>query len=574
MTPDPKSPAFERVPLDRRAWIQFERALCSFARSEARGKAGWLLGALLALMLALNALNVVNSYVGRDFMTAIEQRSMWDFFWKALVYVGVFAASTVAAVLLRFSEERLALLWREWLTRSLIERYLARGSFYRLRERGEIGNPDQRIAEDVRAFTTTTVSFLLMLLNGTLTIVAFSGVLWSISPGLFAVAVAYAGAGSVLTVVLGRPLVWLAYNQSDKEAGLRADLVHVRENAEAIVYLGGDRRLASRLSRRIAELTGNLRRMIAVNRNLGFFTTGYNYMIQIIPALIVAPLFIRGEVEFGVIPQSAMAFSHLLGAFSLIVTQFQSISSYAAAGVRLGALSDAADQAALPGALPIAIDEDGDALRYESLSLRSPLDGRLLIDALELAIPAETRVLVTGPNEAAKLALFRATAGIWENGEGRIVRPACDELMFLPERPYLAPGTLRQILVRRGAEDAVTEERIALVMKDLGLEPVLARVGDLDVERDWLHLLSLGELQLLAVARIALAAPRFALLHRIGTTLGAVQVAQALRVLSEASITYLTLGENNADIEHHDALLELAADGTWRYAELRNGAHP
>jgi putative ATP-binding cassette transporter len=556
------------VKLDRRTWTQFAHALRSFASSEVGGKAAWLLGALMALMLALNGLNVVNSYVGRDFMTAIEQRSMSGFFSKALLYLGVFAASTVAAVILRFSEERLALLWREWLTRLLLGRYLARGSFYRLRERGEIGNPDQRIADDVRAFTTTTVSFLLLLTNGTLTIVAFSGVLWSISPLLFAVAVGYALAGSVLTVVLGRPLVWLSYDQSDKEASFRADLVHVRENAESIVYLGGDRRLRAHLTRRVADLVGNLRHMIAVNRNLGFFTTGYNYLIQLIPALIVAPMFIRGEAAFGVIPQSAMAFSHLLGAFSLIVTQFQSISSYAAAGARLGALSDAAEQAALPGASPIAIEEESEDLAYEALTLRSPLDGRVLLAGLSVAIPQGTRVLVAGPNESAKLALFRATAGIWESGQGRIRRPAPDELMFLAERPYLPPGTLRQLLLPRGLHDDRIEERMELVLKELGLELML-RAGEREAERDWHSALSLGEQQLLAVARIALAAPRFALLQRIGTTLGAEQVARSLELLADTGITYLTLGENNARADQYDAVLELAADGGWSWRPMR-----
>jgi putative ATP-binding cassette transporter len=540
----------------------------SFARSKAGSPAAWLLGALLALMLALNALNVVNSYVGRDFMTAIERRSMPAFVSKALLYVGVFAASTVVAVIFRFCEERLALLWRDWLTRMLLARYLARGSFYHLRERGEIANPDQRIADDVRSFTSTTVSFLLMLANGTLTIVAFSGVLWAISPWLFAVAVAYAGAGSVLTVVLGRPLVWLSYNQSDKEASLRAELVHVRENAESIVYLGADGRLRARLSTRVADVVANVRRMIAVNRNLGFFTTGYNYLIQIIPALIVAPMFMRGEIEFGAIPQSAMAFSHLLGAFSLIVTQFQSISSYAAAGARLGALGDAAEQAVRPGLSRIEVEEESDDLRFEAVTLHSPIDGRVLVAELSLAIAPGTRVLVAGPDEDAKLALFRATAGIWAAGHGRIRRPADDEIMFLAERPYLPAGNLRQILLRSRSEDSADAQRIALALKELGIEAVLERAGTIDVERDWHHVLSLGEQQLLAVARIALAAPRFALLQRIGTTLGAEQVARSLRLLAAGGITYLGMGDAHVRSGQYDAVLELAQDGSWSFRDL------
>ena len=163
----------------------------------------------------------------------------------------------------------------------------------------------------MRNLTTTTLTFVLLVVNGSFTILAFSGVLWTISPLLFGVAVAYAAVGSLLTLVLGRPLIWLNYNQSDKEAVFRADLIHVRENAESLALSHREPLIKARLLHHLDELAGNFKQMVAVSRNLGFFTTGYNYLIQIIPALIVAPLYIRGEVEFGVITQSAMAFSQL-----------------------------------------------------------------------------------------------------------------------------------------------------------------------------------------------------------------------------------------------------------------------
>jgi len=393
----------------------------------------------------------VNSYVGRDFMTAIERRSMSGFVGKGLLYLGVFAASTITAVMYRFTEERLGLLWRHWLTRLLVGLYLDGAIYYRLRERADLANPDQRIADDVRTFTTMTLSLLLIWLNGTFTIVAFSGVLWSISPLLFAVAVGYAALGSGLTLVFGRPLLWLNYNQSDREASLRAELVHLRENAEFVAFLRREGRMRERILDRVDALVANARRIIAVNRNLGFFTTGYNYLIQLIPIAIVAPLFIRGESEFGVISQSAMAFSHLIGAFSLVVTQFQQISSYAVVLARLSALSGGVDRlhASVSG---IEIDETGSDLAYDGLTLRSPRDGSVLLDSLSVTLRAGTRTLVTGANEAGRIALFRASAGLWDAGEGRIVHPPSDDFLFLTERPYLPPGTLRKALVRTGWE--------------------------------------------------------------------------------------------------------------------------
>ena len=181
-------------------------------------------------------------------------------------------------------------------------------------------------------------------LNSAFTIAAFSEVLWTISPLLFGVAVLYAAGGSLFTIVLGRPLIRLNYDQLDKEAGFRSELIHVRDNSEAIMQARDEELQTARLLSRLDDLVANFRKITSINRNVGFFTTGYNWLIQIIPALIIAPAFIEGKVEFGVITQSAMAFTALVAAFSLIVTQFQSLSSFAAVMARLSALAEVVGQ--------------------------------------------------------------------------------------------------------------------------------------------------------------------------------------------------------------------------------------
>jgi len=557
-----------RVPITRQTWSQFRRAVTDFANCEVGWRARGLFALLITLLFAFNGLNVLNSYVGRDFMTAISNRDSARFTREAIAYLGVFAASALVGAFYSFSEQRLGLLWREWLTRRLLGAYLDRRAYYRLSAAGVLTSPDERIAEDVRAFTATTLSFVLMLSNTAVTVLAFSGVLWSISRTLFAVAVLYAACGSALTVLFGRPLVWLNYNQLDKEADFRANLVHVQANAESIALLHREGRIGARLRRRFDDLTANMRRIIAVNRNLALFTNGYNYVIQIIPALVVAPLFIRGEVEFGVITQSAMAFSTLVGALSLVVTQFGSISSFAAVVTRLGSLADAMEQGLSPAAAPIDVREDEAHVAYERLTLLSPGSDHVLLRDLSVSVPHGTRVLIVGPNDAAKVALFRATAGIWENGSGRIVRPGLDGILFLPERPYLSPGTLRDVLVREGV---IGDEQIATVLHGLGLEPVLERTGGLDVERDWDDVLSLGEQQLFSVARVVLAAPRFAFLERPRTALGSEQTDRILSLLWERSITYLTLGDGGDSLGDYDAVLELANDGGWTWKSVEAG---
>ncbi len=555
----------EKLNIARQTWQRFRVALNTLVKSEAGPKAIALSGSLVICMIAINGLNVLNSYVGRDFMSSIENKNIHAFKYQAMVYILVFAGSTIAAVLYRFTEERLGILWREQLTRRLTDTYMSDRTYYRLDSAAGVANPDQRITDDVRAFTTTTLSFILLIFNGTLTAVSFSGVLWTISPALFGVAVGYALCGSLLTILLGKPLIRLNYNQLDMEANFRSDLIHVRENSESIALAHREGRFKARLDKRLDALTTNFRRLIRINRNLGFFTTGYNYMIQIIPALIVAPLFIQGNVlEFGVITQSTMAFATLLGAFSLIVTQFQSISTFTAVTARLYKLTDAMEKAHNAKTCALDIGETADSLRYEDVTLYSADKSRLLVSDLNLEILRGSRWLVTCNDDGPKVAMFRATAGVWECGGGRITRPGLDDILFLPERPYLPPGTLRDVLLRTGKETSTDDAEIMKVLKNLGLEDVVARAGGLGVDQDWDDLLSIGEQHLLSVSRIFLAKPVFVFLDRPGSSLPKNQISSILDLLSEQNIGVVILSKNGESRLRYDGHLEIEAEGVWR----------
>ena len=553
------SPKHPEVPTAWQSLRLLARTLRLLATSEVGGRAAAAAGLLLVLLLAINGLNVLNSYVGRDFMTAIERRDSHEFVNLALLYAGVFAAATVAAVIYRFTEERLGLLWRDWLTRRVVGLYLGGRSYYQLEGEG-FENPDQRIADDVRSFTTSTLSLFLIFLNGTFTLLAFSGVLWSISRPLFAAAAAYAACGSLIAFVLGRPLMQLNYDQADREAAFRATLVNVRENAESIAIGHGEPLWEGRLRRQVDAITGNLNRIIAVNRNLSFFATGYNYMTQLIPALIVAPLFIRGSAEFGVIPQSSMAFAHVLGAFSLIVNQFPMLSSYAANIARLTAMADTAEAAArTPSGVTVA--EDGSRLAFERISLRTAHGERPLVREVSFELKPGSRALVRGPRDATS-ALLRAVAGLWAQGEGRVVRPAGDGVLFLPERPYLPPGTLRDLLLAIHGAARVPDDRIRAALRAVGVDGVLERAGGLDVELDR-DALSLDEQRLVVAARVLLAAPCFALIAGLEAGVGASRAADVLATLAARGIGYVVFGDEGLGREHFDAVLDIAADGTW-----------
>ena len=206
----------------------FVTALRNFARSEVGWRAKLMFAAILALLLAANGLSVANSYVNRNLMSAIAERRFAEFVWQAQLTLTVFAGSTIVAVLARFAEERLGLLWRQFVTERAVAAYMANGTYYRLATSDELANPDQRIAEDARAFTATTLSFVLMATNSVFTILSFSGVLWSISSALFLISVLYAAVGSYLTIKFARPLVKLNSDQLDREASFRSALIHIR----------------------------------------------------------------------------------------------------------------------------------------------------------------------------------------------------------------------------------------------------------------------------------------------------------------------------------------------------------
>jgi putative ATP-binding cassette transporter len=452
-----------------------------------------------------------------------------------------------------------------WLTRRIVSQYLANRAYLRIKVSDTVANPDERIAEDVRAFTGTTLSFVVMFVNGALAAISFSGVLWTISHVLFAVAIGYASLGTLVTVVLGRPLISLNYRQLDREASFRSTLIHVRTNAESIAMSRREGLLGSRLWRELNEVAENFRRTILVNRRLGFFTTGYNYLIQIIPALIVAPLFIRGTVEFGVVTQSAMAFSQVLGAFSIFVNQFQSISSFGAVVVRVSALAAAIENPPTPETAAIAIEEASGRIAYDHLTLSIPDGGRDVLEDLAVEIVQGTRVLISGPNETARVALFQATAGTWFSGRGRIVRPPMDAIAFLPQRPYVPPGTLRDVLLRDEQANKVGDDEINATLRDIGLDGIGAGEGALDTERDWSVALSLREQQLMALARVILARPAFAMLDRVSVVLEGEQFRHALQRLNERSISYVALAETADFVEEFDMLLEVAANGTWTW---------
>ena len=550
----------------RQLWI-ISRA---FFASERRHKALRFLVILLTLALCVGGVQVLMSYVARDFMTAIAKKDA-PAYWQSLwLYLGTFALAVPLGVYYRWTEERLALLWREWMAQHLIKRYFNNRAYYRLRGSASIDNPDQRISEDVRNFTLSSLSFLLIALNATVTVIVFIGVLWAISVTLVGMLLVYAVAGTGLSILIGRRLVGLNYLQYQKEADFRYSLVRVRDNAESIAFYRGEKREQRDLVGRLGAAVLNMLDIIGWNRNLGFFVNSYNYAALVLPVVIVTPLFMRGEVEFGVVTQSAGAFAQVLAAVSLIITQFERLSAYLAGVQRLGMLWDDLDEfdaeeerATLEGDQDV--DDESRRVNLDKLTVRTPDGSKTLVNDLSFELRRNQSLLIMGASGAGKSSVLRTIAGLWPIGSGALERPPRQDIMFLPQRPYMIDGNLRDQLLYPYPDRGFSDEQILEVVGKVNLADVLDRVdSDLDRVMDWINVLSIGEQQRVAFARLFLRNSKFAFLDEATSALDEDNQQRLYQLLKESRIGFISVGHRTTLIEYHDRVLQLDRSGSWK----------
>lgn len=542
----------------------------AFFASERRRKARGFLIALLVLALAVGAVQLLMSYAGRDFMTAITNKNPAAY-WKAFGwYLGTFALAIPIGVYYRWVEERLALLWREWLAQHLVKRYFNNRAYFRLRGSESVDNPDQRISEDVRNFTVSSLSFLLIALNSLITLLTFIGVLWLISGTLVALLVVYALAGTGISILIGRKLVRLHYHQYEKEANFRYALVRVRDNAESIAFYRGEKREHLDLFNRLTTAVANMRLIIICNRNLAFFTNSYNYLALVLPVAIVAPMYMRGQVEFGVVTQAAGAFATVLTALSLIITQFGGLSAYLAGVQRLGSLWDQldehdAEEERIAFEATNKPEENSRIVKLDGLTICTPVVMKTLVEKLSFELRVDQSLIIMGASGTGKSSVLRTIAGLWPGASGLLERPAANQLMFLPQRPYMVEGCLRDQLLYPYPDRGASDEEILAVVEAVHLSDVLERVeGELDRVVDWNNMLSLGEQQRIAFARLFLRQPKFAFLDEATSALDEDNQDHLYRQIRDSKIGYISVGHRTTLIPYHDRLLTLDRSGSWK----------
>jgi putative ATP-binding cassette transporter len=531
---------------------------------------------LLVLSGVVGLAQLLVSYAGRNVYSSLDARDKADFYHNLWIYVASFAFAVPVGVFYRYCAERLALLWRTWLTNILVSRFFFNRAYYRLRDSDHVDNPDQRIQEDIRSFTTGVLGYLLTMINSGVTLCAFTGVLFTISWKLPVMAVLYAILGTGLSILVGKPLVGLNFLQFQKEANFRYALVRVRDNAESIAFFRGEKREQRDVLSRFGAVVQNTLWIIGWNRTLGFFTNGYNYIALIMPLLIVGPMFIDKKIELGVVTQAAGAFSQMLAAVSVLVSQFEGLAAFSASIKRLGSLWDALDEYDIEDSRAeqaIEVSEMATGIHLDDLTIETPDRKKTLTRGLNFTLPPGKSVLIMGESGAGKSSLLRTIAGLWQSGCGTIERPNINRLIFLPQRPYMVQGSLREQVVYPKSAEAADDPVVIQALKTVQLPDMLDRVnGDLGCVEDWTNILSLGEQQRISFARIFVNQPQIAFLDEATSALDEASEATLYRKLKDTGISYVSVGHRSTLKEFHDFLIVLSKDGAFTINKLEKQA--
>ncbi|MEO0928287.1 MAG: SbmA/BacA-like family transporter, partial [Cyanobacteria bacterium J06643_13] len=444
-----------------------------------------LLALLFVLLVAYTQLSVLLNQQQGDIISSLSAKEV-DRFWQTIrtffvilvIYVPLFAG-------FRYVQGILGNFWRKWLTSQFLNRYFSQRAFYELGNLNkDIDNPDQRIAEDVKGFTVDSLSFLLSLVSSVFQVIAFSFALWQISQFLVYILLIYSVFGTVLVVgVYGRKLVKINFNQIKKEANFRFGLVRIRENAESIAFYQGEQQENQNLKRRFEEAFVNFNLLVLWREVfLGLFTHAYNFFPYILPAIIIAPQVLSGELEVGKVTEAAGAFAIIFRSLNFIVEQFQSLTAFAASVDRLSSLKTYLDhpKAALPESIaeyPLIDTVEQNAFAIEHLNLQTPNYQRTLIEDLSVDLPMGEGLLITGASGCGKSSILRAIAGLWNSGSGAIYRPQLSQMLFLPQKPYMILGTLRSQLIYPHDHLDISEQQLNQVLKQVNLADLAERSG-------------------------------------------------------------------------------------------------
>lgn len=556
----------------------------TYWHSEEKWRARSLLTAIVLLNLAVVYMLVLLNKWNNRFYNSLQDYDI-DQFWSLVGEFSLLAAVyIIIAVYAIYLQQMLEINWRRWLTGRYLQTWLHNQTYYRLQLLDNSSdNPDQRISEDLNLFTALTLDLSVGLLRTTVTLASFAVILWTLSgelvlplgrhqvaiPGyLVWVSLIYAVLGTWLTVKIGRPLIALNYHQQRYEADFRFSLIRLRENSESIAFYGGERQEEINFSQRFKKVFDNFWTIMLRRKKLTWFTSGYSQIAIIFPILVVAPRYFGGQLALGGLMQTVAAFDKVREGFSFFISSYTSLAEWQAVVNRLlGFDANVAQVNAQAGNEGVRIvDTAGSELQISGLDVALP-NGARLLKQLELRLAAGDSLLITGQSGCGKSTLMRTMAGIWPFGQGTIRRPAGQSMLFLPQKPYLPQGTLRDALLYPYGGGLISDSRIKEIMAICRLSEF---TGKLDLADNWSHILSLGEQQRIAFARVMLQQPQWLFLDEATSALDESTERWLYRQLKEqlATTAIISIGHRNTLTGYHKMKLSLDGDGKWSLLQL------
>ena len=559
-------------------WHLFKGYWSSAEKWRARG----LLAAVILLNLVMVYLLVrINDWY-RIFYDALQAYD-WASFWPLIgEFTGLAFVYILIAVYAIYLRQMLTINWRTWMTERYLARWMQGQTYYRLQVlRSDTDNPDQRISEDINQFVTLTLTLLVGILRQLTTLGAFAVVLWNLSGVLtvpigtaefsiygymFWLSLLYSGFGTYFAHRVGRKLIELNFDQQRYEADFRFSMMRARENSENIAFYHGEMAETVGFKERFANVIKNYWGLMRRTKLLNFYVNGYGQLAIIFPLIMAAPRYYAGEIALGGLMQTTSAFGRVQDALSFFVDSYSSIAELAAVIQRLAGFTEHMEDTAQVKSGIMRLENHTGTLELAGLSVALP-DGTPLLTDCTLMLPRGSRVLVTGVSGAGKSTLLRSLAGIWPYGSGTIRLPQDERRLFLPQRPYLMLGSLRRALSYPNTASEPTE-RITQILQSVGLSHIAARLDEVD---DWSRILSLGEQQRLAFARILLIRPDWVFLDEATSALDEPREREMYELLRQElpTMSIISVGHRSTLLSVHDTVLHLN-HGTFTYQEIQH----